>query len=315
MPSKVVAKLTLVKELPRGGSGPYHMAFSPDGQRFAIGFYNKNLVASGVEEQKTLWKTKGTVGVQYGVAFSPDGQTIATCGPCDPRNAKRGGQALLWEARTGKLLFTVDFKVPDEDAYHIDFLADGSSAVCRLSGDGDRIALIRTTNGKATTFMRDEDITAFAVSPRGDEIAIACSKGLEFWSLKTGKRRKRIELDSRSPALAYAPDGLQLAVALPNLDSLALVESKTGKVLRKIKHTGQAGNTDIEALHFDVAAGELVARHARGGIYAFDLKSGKQTAALQAPWQAPNIAHSGALHLASGLYADVAAKTRLWKIR
>jgi WD40 repeat protein len=318
MPSKVVTQLDLVKEFPRGGSGVYAIAFSPDGQQFAIAFYDMNLVLNSAQDHKTLWKKKGSRGVRHGIAFSPDGKLIATCGPCDDRNDKLGGQVLIWDAATGKLLRTVDSKRPEEDAWQIAFLPDGSSAVCLLNvpGESARIALVKASTGKLTTFLdADDSLNCFAVSPLGDELAVGRDNSVEFYTLKTGKRRKQVPLPAETNAITYSPDGKLVAASNRARGVISIVETKSGKIAKSIKHVKQDLDSAVHSLLFAPEAGELIAVHGRGGLYAFDLKTGKQTAAFQVPVTTPHINHSAAIHLTTGLYADAGAKARLWRLR
>ncbi len=108
-------------ELP--GAAP-EMALSPDGRFLAIGSTDREIRLWDLEKGTKIHSLRGHVAGIRGLAFSPDGRTLATCG--DQR-------LKLWNVETGSELMVLAHSVVEiGDPL---FSADGKSLVTK-SGDG-----------------------------------------------------------------------------------------------------------------------------------------------------------------------------------
>ena len=184
-------------------------------------------------------------GERHSLAVSPDGKTLAT-GAIDPQDSS----AIIWEAAIGKELSRFD-----NVGSFVAFSHDGKVLATSGKREDTRIRLWDVATGKLVreievTGADDapvEGIGSIAFSPDGQTLAV------ETWWIKTGgkpeyphyKAFRVLELATgatRPPsfsapddyghgasALAFSPDGKNLAVIGGKSQSVYLVDSTTGK--------------------------------------------------------------------------------------
>src|ERR1044072_2297444 len=147
--------------------------------RFCVAlFVTASLGIHVVAQQSTRvsWRVKATLtghkGQVYGLAFSPNGEFLATGG--DSENATR-----LWSTATGQLIAVVDGIDPV-------FSPDGHV----LMTLGKKTVSLWDTSGKLkfTLTGHDGDITAATFSPDGSQIATGSDDGtVKVWNASTGQ--------------------------------------------------------------------------------------------------------------------------------
>jgi WD40 repeat protein len=159
-------------------------------------------------------------GFIHGVAFSPDGKTIAT-GSSD-------GKAILWDADTAKKRLTI--AVGHGNVLSVAFSPDGK--VLATGNLGQTVRLWDVETGKEDVILENQQLVnggtssghvAVAFAPDGKTLA-STSNGVAFesmrtegckvllWDTKTGKQTAALTGHSGSIySLAWSPDGKTIA--------------------------------------------------------------------------------------------------------
>jgi RNA polymerase sigma factor (sigma-70 family) len=212
------------------GARTWCVAFSPDGTRLASG-------AGGVlpnEGELRIWdlttgkllsSNKTALSVR-GVAFAPDGKTLAT--------AEHDHIARLRDSESGKVLVQYVGHASGIDT--VSFSPDGKT-LATSSWDAT-VKLWDTASGQNLRTLSGQRGQVFAVAFGGSEGTLA-SGGADgmarIWEASTGNLLHTLK-DHRSVVhwLAYAPDGKTLATASWDR-TVKLWETETGKLLATLR--------------------------------------------------------------------------------
>jgi WD40 repeat protein len=214
------------------------LAFSPDGRTLAIGCFAGNVTLRDVLSKSSV-VLKNSEASHYKVAFSPDGQILATCGSSSlqlrhlstgdeqtiqgvvgpvafcPGEHRLGiarfhnvticdalkGHKLLTLAANTHLLWTVVFS-PD------------ARTVAAAAHDGT-VTLWDADSGKERMTIpgHQDRVNAVVFSANGRMLASGSFDGsVKLWSVATGEELACLQGHTRAVmALAYAPDGQRIA--------------------------------------------------------------------------------------------------------
>src|SRR5262249_25492208 len=152
---------------------------------------------------------KHTASVR-GVAFAPDGKTVATAG--------KDNQVLLWNAQTGKPRLGVKFA---DVLYSCVFTPDGKQLLvaggAEFKGGDNSIKVIDLVQKKARGPLRGHASSVWSLSLTADGKTLASSgyhdETARLWDVKAGKPLGVLKVGKDVQTVAISPDGKLLAVA------------------------------------------------------------------------------------------------------
>ena len=139
-------------------------------------------------------------GGYISLAFSPDGQTLASAGSDD-------GAMQLWQVADGTLVRILEGPGPSE---HVSFSPDGQTLVS-VSREG-AVRLWRVSDG---TLLHTLEGGGAVFSPGGQMLAYRLAEGdsVQLWRVSDGTLLGTILIPNYDPKLfAFSPDGQTLAI-------------------------------------------------------------------------------------------------------
>ena len=198
--------------------------FSPDGKTVAIGSDNGTIYLHDLDTGELRMTLTGHGEHVDNLAFSPDGNTLATASHYDET-------IRLWDAHTGKHKKT--FTAPH--ARYVRGLAFSPDGNTLASGSGDGTIHLwdaNTGNEKHTFTGHSERIYSVAFNPNGDIIASGSTNGIiNFWDADTGQYIKTLNglrngFKDPADSLVFSPDGRTFACGH---DGIRLWDVRTGE--------------------------------------------------------------------------------------
>jgi WD40 repeat protein/serine/threonine protein kinase len=171
----------------------------------------------------------------WNVAFSPDGQRLASIGTDLTLKA--------WEVQTGREIFTLEGRkeahqggvfIGGEVAYSPDgrHLASASS--------DEKVTVRDARTGRETLAVRTKEVAdTLAYSPDGLRLAGGCSKSVKVWDTRTGQEAFTITSPpGQVQSVAFTPDGHYL-VGGADRDTIRFWDASTGREVRTLRgHSG-----------------------------------------------------------------------------
>jgi WD40 repeat protein len=262
------------------------VAFSPDGKRLAASqrYGTSRVWDAATGDLIACFRHGKTLSSHPGVAFSPDGQLVASPAGGSPPTVK------LWNANTGEeiITLTADDFLPTKVAFSPDgkFIASAGSGpdikVWELKGgrefltlqghdmgiitcvafsrDGQRIVsscqedytvkLWDATTGSELMTLKHADVpTSATFSPDGRRIVSGCRDGTaRVWDTGTGAELLTLRPGSGVPSVAFSPDGKTIACSLWD-HTIALWESATPPGRYEQRKNGAAARQIVGELH------------------------------------------------------------------
>ena len=228
-------------------------AFSPDGKTCAIaseiGIFVHNahtfqileiLTRNTGSEDEFRGKDVGSIG---SVVFSPDGNTIVSCG---------GNNIHLWDAHTNQLLKTLIGHT--ESVNSVVFSPDGNTIASGSTDRTIRLWNVNTREHLKTLMAHAASVSSVVFSPDGETIASAGNdRTIRLWNANTGELLKPLTGHVENVnTIAFSPDGKIIASGSGRLvylgggedsgtcvgQEIRLWNANTGKHLKTLKgHT------------------------------------------------------------------------------
>ncbi|HYV38869.1 MAG TPA: protein kinase [Gemmataceae bacterium] len=289
----------------RGHTGyAWHVAFSPDGTRLAsaAGADVRHLIkgagvmqpavpdsakdksppiSNAVDTQDNvikIWEVARAREMMmlsghrewiYHVAFSPDGQQLAS--------ASGDGTVKLWDMASGQSVATLSSQTNDSQIPC--YSPDGLRLV---SANGSAVSFWDTRTGDQVRSLEggDDAFTCVAHSPDGHQLAAATADGLvKLWDIRTHKAVAALTShDGAVNVVAFSPDGQFLASASAD-GTAVLCDARTGKELCKLtKHTGA-----VTHLAFSSDSKQLATASLDWTVKLWDVPTGQLMKGMEQP--------------------------------
>ncbi|NEQ20595.1 MAG: AAA family ATPase [Microcoleus sp. SIO2G3] len=182
--------------------GATWIAFSPDGEQFAISLIDGKARVYQTVTYQELLTLEGHLSWTACVAFSPDGKFLAT--------ASLDHTIKLWNLATGQCCET--FEGHTSWAVSVAFSPDGETLIS--CGNDRTLKLWKIATQQCVTLVGHTDfVVGVAVSPDGETIA-SCSydQTVKLWEAATGQLIHTLHGHTAYVrAIAFSPDGQTLA--------------------------------------------------------------------------------------------------------
>ncbi|MCI0458824.1 MAG: hypothetical protein L0Z62_17845, partial [Gemmataceae bacterium] len=189
----------------------------------ASGSWDQTVKVWDARSGQELLTLKGHTDGVWCVAFSPDGQRLAS-GSWDSTISSTGGAVKIWDARSGQELLTL--KAHTSDVRSVAFSPDSQ----RLTGgSSDRTVMVWDVRRGSGTFVLKGHtgwVESVAFSPNGQRVIAASGAMVKSWDAATGTL-------IQPPADPSPPEGQRLA------------RSPDGKM------TAWANSSDVQMLHLE----------------------------------------------------------------
>jgi WD40 repeat protein len=189
------------------------VAISPDGQKVATSsgdfasfssFAGKNNTVRiwDIDSRKVIHSLTGHSAWVNSIAFSPDGQTLAS--------GSDDGIIKLWDVRTGQEKRTL--KGHSVSVHSIAFSPDGQTLAC---GSFKMIQLwkVSTAGWKPNLYGHSGAVDSVVFSPDGQTLASASSVDgtIKLWNISTGQEQLTLKHPDWVYFVAFSPDGQTFA--------------------------------------------------------------------------------------------------------
>ncbi len=216
------------------------VAYSPDGNIIVSGGWDGMLHRWDAHTGQSLkayeiytgvlYFSRGHAGAITHIAYSPDGNTIATVG--------EDGLMQWWDAHIGEKRNTFIGHSP----HSVKYSTDGKMLVIQI---GKEAQLRDASTGKYLSTLKGSryNIEHIVFSPKGDIIAISTAAGtLGLWDASTGKIIKMLiqNVDAEDFTLAwhffpvFSPDGRMIAVKQEKQQAVKVWKTSTGELVNTL---------------------------------------------------------------------------------
>jgi WD40 repeat protein/tetratricopeptide (TPR) repeat protein len=271
------------------GSGQ-SVAFSPDGQRLASASNDRTvkqrLARARYEGRVKVWDTgsgqelltlRGHTDYVTSVAFSPDGQRLASAGR--DYYGRKPGEVKVWDAVSGRELLTL--REHTREVMSVAFSPDGQ---CLASGSGvwddekkkyvsGEVKLWDAGSGRELHTLRGHTsgVRSVAFSPDGQRLAsTSWDKTVKLWEASSGRELLTLHGHTEGViSVAFSPDGQRLASASAD-KTVKLWEAGSSRQLLTLRgHTSR-----VRSVAFNPDGQRLFSQDVLGKTLAWDTNTG-----------------------------------------
>ncbi len=249
------------------GKPYYAIAFSPDGKLLAVSDWENGIYLWDVGGQKQIGSLKGHKNSVGSIAFSPDGETLASAGGYDKT-------IRLWDVREQKQVGLLQEHT--EVVRCVAFSPDGKILA---SGSGDKTIRLWDVQGQKQIGLlqgHGETVWSVAFSPDGKTLASgSADKTVRLWDVQEQKQTGVLQGHENGLwSVAFSPDGKTLA------------SGGWGETIRlwdihEQKQTGLLQGQKAGSLAFSPDGKTLASVDSGKAIRLWDVQEQKQTAAVE----------------------------------
>ena len=216
------------------------VSFSEDGKRIATGGFDTDIIVWEIETGKRLSTLSGRTNMAYNVAFSVDGNELAS-----------GGRT-RWDLRTGRGLRTTPgttektYGVASPDGRLFAVMKPNSSEVSIVeSPSGRQLQTLKPAGDVGTVnrtrFSSDGTMLAVTYGPSDDQrptTTASFTRGsqVKIWDVKTGRELRSLSANEVPVEADFTPDG-RLIGTIGLLGQLSLWDAQSGSKLRDLTST------------------------------------------------------------------------------
>jgi WD40 repeat protein len=241
LPAGALARLGTTR-FRRGGDWGQGLALTPDGAMLIAASDSHSVFCWDTATGRLIREIKVEPMNVRGFALAPDGRHIAVAGFWYTEDRTRvERQVRILDPTTGQTVQTLNRTDSDVDDHEMEFTPDGKLLISLGTGGILRVEELATgTEILQEKFARDNS-PSLALSPDGSTIALATGANtgkFYLWKWQSGEQPRELKTsgtDRTYGALAFSPDGAQLAASLNHADHpIQIWEVASGKLLHRL---------------------------------------------------------------------------------
>ncbi|HYH28058.1 MAG TPA: hypothetical protein VEA19_04670, partial [Actinomycetota bacterium] len=221
--------------------GPYlrlgGVAFSPDGETFAVPQQDTGVAIRDVESGRITRRLSGHGGMLTGLRFSPDGTKLIAASASGASQYPDSRTVPIWDPRSGDLVGTLVGHT--DEISGVAFSPDGRR-IATGSYDGTLRVWDASTGRQEHSLKVEADAFGIAFSPdrRFLLAGIGCEGPITVWDARTLRQRTVLEgHDECIQALTFHPDGRLLSASWDG--TAKLWDLRTNRAVATLSgHTG-----------------------------------------------------------------------------